>query len=225
MNSGTKATLITVLVLGVLTGLYFYLTRPVDTSDAPVTPSETLDTTSATQKKLNIVSAESSAQFALNEDLRGKKTKVIGTTNQIAGEIIVDTKNPAEVTIGEIKVDARTLKTDNDQRNGAIARFILKTEEAGNEYVAFKSTSVTGVPAVITPNTPFDFDVVGYLTVRGTTKLVTFKATGVWKDDNSFSATATTTVTYADYGISIPDLPFLANVDKETTLNISVVAR
>ncbi|HEY1041744.1 MAG TPA: YceI family protein [Candidatus Paceibacterota bacterium] len=225
MNSGTKATLITVLVLAVLVGLYFYLTRPVATSDTPVTPSENLDTTSATQKKLNIVSAESSAQFTLNEDLRGKKTKVIGTTNQIAGEIIVDTKNPAEITIGEIKVDARTLKTDNEQRNGALARFILKTEETGNEYITFKSTAVTDVPAVITPNTPFNFSVVGYLTVRGSTKLVTFEATGVWKDDNSFSATASTTVAYADFGLSIPDLPFLANVDKNTTLTVSVVAR
>ncbi len=209
-------------------GIFSYITRPLaaptNTISQDVTHIETSGTKADTQV-LSIVSSESQAAFSLNEDLYGKLTLVVGTTNQVAGEIKFVQSSPATLSIGEIKINARTFKTDNEKRNATIGRMILKSEEAGNEYITFKTTSVTGLPTAIETGKEFSYKVTGDLTIRGTTKSVTFDAKSTVAADGSLKATAKTTVTYGDYGISIPDFPFLANVDKTTELSISVVAR
>lgn len=224
-----KTKIITAGVVGiaVLAGVFLYVTRPVsapteDIQNDVATIPQIGDTT---EKEMSIVQSESKAEFSLNEVLRGTPTKVVGTTNQIAGNVTIKSSVPAKITIGEIKVNARTLKTDSEQRNGAIARLILKSEESEFEYIIFTPTAVTGVPNEIKTNVPFPFTVTGNLTIRGMTKSVSFAAQGTLRADGSFAATAEHVVTYADFGVSVPNLPFLANVDKTAKLSVSIVAR
>lgn len=225
MTNFAKKLLGIIILVAVAIGLYFYFTRP---SSAPTVPADEaaapLTNTAPESKTYAIVSEESTAQFTLNEDLRGKPTKVVGVTHDIGGSFSV-IQNPAALTIGEIKVNARTLKTDNDQRNGAIGRMILKSEDPANEFVVFKPASVTGLPATIETGVEFPFSVIGDLTIKGITKPVTFTGTGTVNADGSFTGGAKTIVTHSDYDISIPNLPFLANVDKQTELSVAVVAR
>jgi polyisoprenoid-binding protein YceI len=117
------------------------------------------------------------------------------------------------------------LKTDNERRNGALGRLILKSDQTGNEYITFKTTAITGLPDTIETDKAFSYTIAGDMTVRGVTKPVTFKTTNTFKADGSFVGSADTTIAYADFGISIPDLSFLANVDKTTKLSISIVAK
>jgi polyisoprenoid-binding protein YceI len=180
---------------------------------------------SGTEKHLSIVQETSKAEFSLNEVLSGVPTLVLGTTNQIAGDIILDPKAPANIQIGEIKVNARTLKTDNDQRNGAIGRLILKSEDPANEFIVFKTAQVTGMPQEIQTDKEFTFKIMGDLTIRGVTKPVTFDATGTLKNDGTLTGTAKTSLTYGDFGLSVPNLSFLANVDKTVNITISVTAK
>lgn len=214
-----------ILVIAAGVGLYFYLTRPVASEPGAVQSDVSrLENTNPDSKQLRIVPTESTAEFKLDEDLRGTRITVVGTTGEVAGDLAIQT-NPAKIDIGEIKIDARTLKTDSEQRNGAIGRFILKSEEPANQYIVFKPTAVTGLPATITLDQEFTAKITGDLTIRGTTKQVTFDGKGTYKADGSLVGSASTVVVYADYGLVVPDLPFLANVDKSTTLSINIVAK
>ena len=223
----TKIIILGLVGIVAVAGIFLYVTRPVsapteEINNDVVAVPQTGDTT---EKVMSIVQSESKAEFSLNEVLRGTPTKVIGTTNQIAGNITIKSSAPAKITIGEVKVNARTLKTDSEQRNGAIARLILKSEESEFEYITFTPTVVIGVPSEIKTDLSFPFTVTGNLTIRGMTKSVSFAAQGTLRADGSFAATADHVVTYADFGVSVPNLPFLANVDKTAKISVSIVAR
>jgi polyisoprenoid-binding protein YceI len=101
---------------------------------------------------------------------------------------------------------------------------ILKSSESGNEYITFKPTNVSDLPASIELGKEYAYKITGDLTVRGVKKSVTFNAKSVLKDANMLTGSADTTITYGDFGISVPDLPFLANVDKTTKLSVSIIA-
>lgn len=214
-------------------GAYLYFSKPVAAPTNNDINSEIVlvENTDANEqvagteeKRVTIQQSESTAEFRINEELRGEPKLVIGTTNQIAGETLIkQSEGVTTITVGEIKVNARTLKTDSEQRNGALARMILKSEDAANEFITFKPKTTISESMRYTSSN-FEFSITGDLTIRGVTKTVTFTGNGKVVN-NVFSGTAQTTLTHADFGISIPSVPFVANVDKTTTLVVTFVAK
>src|SRR3989344_2663475 len=146
-----KKILIFIVVLdGAVFAGFLYLTRPV--AEPSVDVSETgngLMAESAEAKVFKIVAGESTAQFVIDEVLNGKNNTVVGFTGEIGGEILFNLKNPENSKVGDIKINARTFKTDNNRRDSAIARFILKTENPENEIIIFKTTEISGMPKEI----------------------------------------------------------------------------
>src|SRR4051794_30541351 len=131
-----KKIILSIVVIAALIagGYYLYITRPASAPSQDIqAASDTLNAT-ATSTLYRISQSQSSAQFTINEMLYGKPKLVIGTTTQIAGDIEV---SPAKMTIGTIKLNAKTLTTDNTSRNGAINHLILKTDSPANEFVVF----------------------------------------------------------------------------------------
>ena len=78
---------------------------------------------------LNIVTDQSKVSFTLGEDLLGKPNTVVGTTNEVAGQIAVDFAHPANSQVGEIRIDARSLATDNQMRDRMICGQILQSAQ------------------------------------------------------------------------------------------------
>ncbi len=91
-----------------------------------------------------IVPDESTASFTLTEELRNQPNTVVGTTNQVAGDIEIDSTTPANSIVGVIRINARTLSTDTEFRNRAIRAEILKSSKDEYEFIEFTPTSVTG---------------------------------------------------------------------------------
>lgn len=79
-----------------------------------------------------LISEESEVRFTLNEELQGQPKTVVGRTNQVAGDILIDRNTPANSQVGTIRINMRTLSTDNEMRNRAIRGQIL--ESAKDEY-------------------------------------------------------------------------------------------
>ncbi|MDP1625140.1 MAG: YceI family protein [bacterium] len=211
-------TLITVLVIAVLAiGAYLYVTR------APSAPSQDItdfNATSSIAGTYNIVASESMVKFEVGEILNGSPFTAVGTTTQIAGTITVDADS---VSLGTIRINARTFKTDNDRRDGAIARAILRSEAAANEFIVFEPTSVQG-PARPLASTAQKFTVSGNLTIAGVTKPATFSIDAAIVN-GTVIGTATTVVSRSDYGLVIPSVPFVASVDDEVKISADIVAR
>ncbi|MFN8450217.1 MAG: YceI family protein [Anaerolineae bacterium] len=171
-----------------------------------------------------IVADDSEVRFILNEMLRGSPNEVRGTTSLIAGQIGVDFANPQNSQVGEIRIDARDLSTDNEMRNRAIRSAILQSAQDQFEFISFKPTSLDGLPASVTMGEAFEFQVTGDLTIRDITNPVTFDVTVTPVSETRIEGTATATVQRGDYGLTIPNVPGVADVDEAVRLEIDFVA-
>jgi len=200
--------------------VFLYVTRPASAPTKDINSvSAKLPADSAVSDVYRISQTGSLVTFTMNETLNGKPFLVVGTTTQIGGDIeIKDTK----LVLGELTLNAKTLETDNSRRNGAITRLILKSENPANEFITFKPTSYDGATAVET-GTSLTFNVLGDLTISGVTKPATFKVTARVTSEQ-VTGTAETTIKRSDFGLVIPTLSFVADVDDAFPVTVSIVA-
>ena len=167
---------------------------------------------------------QSSAKYEIDELLNGKPKHVVGETGMVEGIVTINNEDPSLSKIGIITVNARTFKSDSEKRDNTVGRMILKSAEDAHEYIVFEPTNLTLMPKQITKDQEFTFKVTGKLTITGVTKEVTFdgKAT---QTNTAVKGLVTTTFTYGDFGLVVPDLPFLANVNKTAVLSLNFVAK
>jgi YceI-like domain len=69
-----------------------------------------------------------------------------------------------------------------------------------------------------------EFQVTGDLTINGMTQAITFNVTATLETADQLVGTAETTVNYADFNLSIPDVPFVASVQDSVVLSLDFVA-
>jgi polyisoprenoid-binding protein YceI len=200
-------------------------TRAEATQPLPTTPAETqaVETTSPSAARIFTISqTESKAQFTIYEELLGQPKDVVGTTDQVAGEIEVDLGDLNSAQVGVIQVNARTLVTDDDRRNRAIRNRILNTDSF--ELITFTPLEITGLAGSASPGQTFEFQISGDLTIRDITKPVVFDVTGQVISENQLAGSASATIQRSDYGLVIPRVQSVANVGEEITLEIHFVA-
>lgn len=191
----------------------------------PVPPTATAEPVAAADVRLfRIVSEESEVSFTLTEDLRGVFTTVVGVTDQVAGDILVDVNNPAGSRMGELRINARTLTTDNEFRNRAIRSEILQSSSDSYEFISFTPTALEGLPASVSVGDAITFTVTGDLKIREITQSVSFEVTATLVSDDRLEGTASATVTRTQYDLQIPSVPGVANVSDEVQLQLRFVA-
>lgn len=166
--------------------------------------------------------SESQVRFELDEDLRGERNTVVGTTNQVSGEIAVNPENIQESRVGTILINARTLLTDNDFRNRAIQNQILDTGDY--EFITFEPTELTGLPSTGSIGEEIGFSITGDLTIRDITQSVTFEITVTVVSETQMVGSASATINRSDFGLTIPSVRNVANVEEEVELYIDFVA-
>lgn len=172
-----------------------------------------------------ISSEESQVEYIINEVLNGSDFMVVGVTNQVAGDILINLSDPSQTEIGEIAINARTFETDEDRHDNSVARFILKSKgENANEFITFTPTSISTLPASIAVGDTLELEITGDLTIAGTTNSVSFSGTFTLESADRLVGSAETTVNYADFNLSIPDVPFVASVEDSVILRIAFVA-
>ncbi|HEX6292529.1 MAG TPA: YceI family protein [Herpetosiphonaceae bacterium] len=201
-------------------------TDPAATTDSSATEAAAPNAAAAPGASSPIVAQiipeESEARFIIDEVLNNAPKTVVGTTNQVAGEIAVDPDNLSQSQLGTIQVNARTLTTDSEFRNRAIKNRILLTDQY--EFITFTPKQLVGLPQSATIGQSYSFQIVGDLTIRDATREVTFDVTATPASDTRLEGTAKTTISYADYGITIPRVPQVASVAEQVRLEIDFVA-
>ncbi len=201
---------------------------PAEPTTAPEATAETAPTETpaeaptGTATTFTIDSAASQVRFQLDEDLRGVRTTVVGTTDQVAGQLAVNLADLSQTQVGTIQINARTLATDNNFRNRAIQNEILDTGDY--EFITFTPTAVEGLPATAAIGETITFTLVGDLTIRDVTLPATFTVEATAVSDTQITGTATAVVNRADFGLQIPSVPSVANVEEEVELYIDFTA-
>ncbi len=165
----------------------------------------------------------SEVSFTLTEDLRGTPTTVVGTTDQVVGDIFVDLTTPANSKVGVIRINARTLVTPETQRNNAIRARILQSADDKYQFIEFTPTSITDLPDQVAVGSTIKFKVIGDLKIRDIVQSVTFDVS-VTVGADSLTGSATTQITRDQFNLQIPSVPFVANVSNDVTLDIKFTA-
>lgn len=196
--------------------------EPTEEPTAEPEPTEEAAEEAGELRIYEISQEGSETRFILNEELAGVPTTVTGITDQVAGQIAANFSNLSTTQVGVIQVNARTLATDNNFRNNAIANRILLTNEY--EFITFTPTSVNGLPESVEIGEEITFEIVGDLTIREITDEVTFSVTATPVSEEQITGTATTEVLRSDFDLQIPQVRDVANVTDEVTLEIDFVA-
>ncbi len=169
-------------------------------------------------KKYQLGQPGSTAKFQLGESLRGSPITVVGVTPKVAGEVAVNLADLSTAQVGEIKIDALDLQTDNQNRNNALHRRILETDKF--PYIVFKPTKIVGLTGPGAVGSTHNFQIEGNLTIRDVTKPVTFAGSLTVVSENSITGKATSKVNKGDFNLVVPNLAFIANVSEAVTLDI-----
>ncbi len=210
---------ISLIVLGLILialGLLAYAFRPT-----PAPTNTIAEKTETVSGEKTIISEKSKARFEIYEVLRGSPFTVVGSTTNVSGKITFTPEGPK---VSEIKINARALKTESEGRDRAINRFILKTDDVANEFIVFTPETVTGLPAEPKALESYTFTVEGNLKIASVTKKATFETTAKQLEDGSIEGSAKTTIKYKDFGLTIPEVSFVAEVADEVNLYFDFVA-
>ncbi len=188
----------------------------------PTAPQPEEETAAGGPVIFAIVQDQSQVRFELDEDLRGQRITVVGTTNQVAGELSVDPADLTATQVGVLQINARTLATDNNFRNRAIQNEILDT--GAFEFITFTPTAVDGLPSGAAVGDEVTFTITGDLTIRDITAPATFDVAATLVSADQIAGTAGTVINRSDFGLTIPSVPNVANVEEEVELYIDFVA-
>jgi len=197
------------------------------TAETPPEETDTAETNSdglSGRSLFRIEQTESEVRFNIDETLNGNRITVVGTTDQVAGDIVVDFDNPGSSQVGTIRINVRTLTTDNRFRNDALRARILRSAEDEFEFAEFTPTDLANLPESVSVGDTIEFQITGDLTVRGTTNSVTFDTTVTVVSADRLEGYATATILYRDFGLVIPNVPSVSDVADEVILEIEFVA-
>ncbi len=213
---------ILVLIILIVAGVFLYATR------APEAPSqsieqvgeETAQVTESDEARYQISQENSQVEFRIGEVLNDFDNTVIGVTSQIAGDIVL---SGSTATIGTISINARTFKTDNEFRDGAIVRFILKAEDSANEFITFVPTASINLPTSFFQGESFNGVIVGNLTIAGITKSVILNLEGSLSLEQ-LKGKVSGTLKRSDFNLVIPQVAKVASVEDTFSIQVDIVA-
>ena len=208
------------------------LTTPTIAGESTTTAGDETETTDAVAdtgtegaSAFVIDQGQSQVRFELDEDLRGEPTRVVGTTDQVAGQVEVDLADLSTARMSDIVINARTLQTDSERRDRAIRGPVILNSAADEfEFIVFSNVSIDGLPSSASTGDTLQFFITGDLQIRGETNPVTFDASVSVVNDSTIEGTANTEVLRSDFGIGIPSVPGVANVTDEVQLIIDFTA-
>ncbi len=172
-----------------------------------------------------IVPEESKASYTVDETFINQNNKLataIGVTTLVNGEITLDAAAPANSKVGEITVDISAFKSDSDRRDGAIRERWL--ESAKFPIVKFVPTAYEGLPASYEAGADITFRVTGDMTVRDTTKPVTFDVTARL-DGGTLAGTAVTEILMSDFNFEAPNIAGILRAEDKAKLTLEFVAK
>ncbi|CAG0935282.1 Protein YceI [Thermoflexales bacterium] len=186
---------------------------PAATVAATQAPAAAPGAAAGSATRYRIDAAQSEAGYEVGETFfqDNRFATAIGRTSAIAGDVLVDFAQPANSQLGTLVIDISQLTSDEGRRDNYIRNNGL--ESARYPEATFKPTKIEGLPASAQPGDELTFKVTGELTVKETTKPVTFDVT-LKTGENQLSGTATTEILLSDFGAGPIRLAMLQTEDK-----------
>ena len=195
------------------------------TADASAGTSATVEATStavgATSGtiRLNTVPDGTQALYRVREQLAGHDlpNDAVGTTQDVTGTVVIEPNGTLLADQSKFVVDLSTLQSDQGRRDNFIKGNTLHTDQYPT--AEFVPTAVNGLASPLPSSGEVKFQIVGDMTVHGTTKPVTWDVTATITGQE-LTGSATTALKFADFGLSQPRVPLVLSVEDNIRLEI-----
>ena len=176
-------------------------------------------------QKLDIAEG-TKARYKVREQLAGISfpSDAVGTTEAVTGTLVVNPDGSIDATRSKLTVDLRTLKSDQQMRDGYIQKNTLESEKF--PMIEFVPRRATGLPVPIPAGmgAQAGFQLIGDMTLHGVTKEATWNVVATFGNDQ-VAGRATTTLQFATFNLTKPSLARLMSVDDKIDLEIEFRAK
>jgi polyisoprenoid-binding protein YceI len=171
-----------------------------------------------------IVPGESSATYEVGETFfnENRFNLAVGRTPQVSGEVSLDAANPQNSSIGPLEIDISQFQSDSSRRDNIIRDRFLESRRF--PIATFTPNSISGLPGSYTAGQELSFQVMGDLTVKETTKPVTFDVTAKL-DGDTLTGTAVTTILLSEFGVGPIEIAGMLGTEDQAKLTLAFVAR
>ena len=172
-----------------------------------------------------LVPEESSVTYSIGEILLQEDNRlatVVGKTNRIQGQFKLNYSDPSASQFGSFVVNIGSLNSGQPERDQALREEWL--EGARYPLGSFLVKEVRNLPAEAKPGQPIEFQLVGGLTIKETTREVTWDVIARL-DGERLRGTATTFVALGDFNISPSGLPGVFEVVDGVTVTVDFTFR
>jgi len=194
----------------ILSGASLLVAQAPAQSAAPATAGARLDIADGT-----------TASYRVQEQLAGISfpNEAVGTTSAVTGTIVIAPDGSVNSAQSKLSIDARTIKSDQDMRDGYIQKRTLETDKFPT--IDFVPKSIQGLPNPLPMNGQAGITLVGDMTVHGTTSPVTWNGIVTFARDGSVAGRASTNFTFATFGLTKPSLARVLSVDDKIQLEVA----
>jgi polyisoprenoid-binding protein YceI len=169
--------------------------------------------------RIAFVPDASAASFRVKEQLAGRQlpNDAVGTTRAVSGALVIGADGKLVGDQSRITVDMSSLQTDAERRDNFIKRNVLQTEQFPR--AEFVPTQIEGLAQPLPTSGEARFRLIGDLTVRGVTTPVTWEV-AAQASGQEVNGTATTTVTFQQFGMTPPRVGPVLSVEDELQLQL-----
>ena len=175
----------------------------VDTTIATVTTDTVADGVSGVW----VATSESTLGYRVKEVLGGVDTEGVGRTSAVDGSITIDGTMVVE---GGFSVEVGSIKSDSSRRDGQFTGRIM--DAATFPTASFVITQPIDLGTIPTDGQQITVEATGDLTLRGTTKTVTFPLTAEYSNGR-VGVFGNIPIVFAEYGIPNPSNQFVTTGD------------
>ena len=190
---------------------------------APATPAPARPPAARAEALVLEVGPGSVARYRVRERLANldAPSDAVGETLDVSGALVFDGDGSVNPAGSIIAVGLQSLRSDKDKRDG----FLRQNSLESNKFptAEFVVQQAPGLPWPLPEKGDASFQLVGDMTVHGTTRPLTWDVTAQF-DRGTVSGQARTAFTFDDFGIEKPSLFFILSVDDDIKLELDFTA-
>jgi len=187
-----------------------------------IVPTAPRLTAGAGEQLFRIDPEQSSATYEVQEQLAGASTSTaIGSTQAIAGDVVVNTEAPQKSRLGAVVIDVHQLRSDNALRDSRVQMSYL--ESHAYPLATFTPSKISGLPESLTNDRWYPVTLNGQLKVHDIAQPTEWKGK-VRRSGDDLQAKVSTTVKMSQFEVGPISLVGLVRTKDEMKLSLNLVA-
>lgn len=168
------------------------------------------------------VAEGSAARYLVGEQLVRIPNPIVavGETSDVSGAIVFGADGAVDPAASIVSVGLSGFVSDEDRRDNYVRSRLFDTRRFPRAELAVRETP--GLPFPIPESGEAAFQIIGDLTIQGVSKTVAWDAAATFSADSA-EGSASTTVTFDDFGLSKPSFAFIISVEDEIRLEMDII--